>query len=172
MLVGRVGFFPSTATAGTLRKKGTSMATRITQQYTWSRILLQNFLKALSTIPVATLFTTPKVRLFSGATVPGVGNAVADFTAVVYSGYADVTIVPSAPVNVSPAAQGVVASPLFTSPGSGAFTPDVATGYILFDGATAYYGGERFISAVPFAAFGDFLDLTLILPLQGIQLAS
>jgi len=148
------------------------MATRITSQYTWSKTILQNFLKALSTIPVATLFTTPKVRLFSGATVPGVNNAVPDFTTAVYTGYADVAITLSAPVNVSPAAQGVVASPLFTSPGSGAFTGDTITGYILFDGALAYYGGERFASAVPFSAFGDFLDLTLILPLQALQLAS
>lgn len=146
------------------------MATRTTGTYTWSRTILQNMLKALSTIPVATLFTTPKCRLFSGATVPGVGNAVADFTTVVYSGYADIAVTLSSPVNVSPTAQGVVSSPLFTSPGSGAFTPDTATGYILFDGALAYYGGERFISPVPFAAFGDFLDLTLILPLQGLQL--
>jgi hypothetical protein len=148
------------------------MAVRTTQTYTWSRTILQNMLKALSAIPVATLFATPKVRLFSGATVPGVGNAVADFTTVVYTGYADIAITPSVPINVSATAQGVVASPLFTSPGSGAFTPDTATGYILFDGATAYYGGERFVSAVPFAAFGDFLDLTLILPLQGFQAAS
>jgi hypothetical protein len=146
------------------------MAIRSTGTYTWSKVLLQNFLKALSTIPPATLFVTPKVRLFSGATVPGPNNVVADFTVCVYSGYADVAIVPSVPVNVSANAQGVVASPLFTSPGSGAFTPDTAAGYIIYDGALAYYGGERFLSPVGFAAFGDFLDLLLVLPLQAQQL--
>jgi hypothetical protein len=160
-------------TGSTSEKKGKSnMAVRTTSTYTWAKVILQNMLKALSAIPIATLFSTPKVRLFSGATVPGVNNAVADFTTVVYSGYADVAITPSSPVNVSANAQGVVASPLFTSPGAGAFTPDTATGYILFDGAVAYYGGERFVSAVPFAAFGDFLALELILPLQGLQPAS
>jgi hypothetical protein len=144
------------------------MALRNTVNYSWARVILQNMLKALSAIPVAALFVTPKVRLFSGVTVPGQANAVADFTTAVYTGYADVALTLSAPVNQGLNSQAATGNVLFTSPGSGAFVADTATGYILFDGAVAYYGGERFASPVPFAAFGDYLDLEVILALVGI----
>lgn len=129
----------------------------------WAKAVIDDMLATLTALTAAPLLTTPTVVLFSGATVPGPESLVADFTPCVFSGYADQAITLSAPVNLTPDIQALIGSVNFIGSG-GPFTTDVATGYIITDGATAYYGGERFPNPIPFSAAGDFLNLDVKLP--------
>jgi hypothetical protein len=133
--------------------------------FTYAKSLLDALLGCFSARPAAALLVTPKVELFSGSTVPGPNSAYGDFTRALFTGYAPVALTLSAPINPSVNTQAVIGNALFSIPGPGPITPDTATGYIITDGVSIYYGGERFAAPVNFTNIGDFLDLNVALPL-------
>ncbi len=144
------------------------MAERVTKTFVWSRALVAAMLATLTARPAAALLTTPVVNLFTGVTVPSPNSAVADFTVATFHGYTAQSISPAGPVNLSPEIIGLVDNVIFIAT-SGGVIADTVTGYFLSDGATAYYGGERFLESVNFANVGDFLSLDAMLPLPLFQ---
>jgi len=141
-----------------------------TQTFQWAKAMTSAFLGALGTRPAGALLTTPTVVLFSGTTEPGPLSAVADFTPAAYSGYADIAPTLSAVVNVNDNLLAVVGPCTFIVAADDPQLTDTVTGYIVTDGADAYYGGERFENAWEAAAPGDFLELLLALQLPMLVL--
>ncbi len=136
-----------------------------TKVFSWARTLIAAMLSALSARPGAALLATPTIRLFTGNGMPGPDNVIGDFPAATFTGYTEQTITPSSPVQLTPAGMAVLGNALFTS-GSPFTTPgEPVTGYVLYDGATAIYGAERFDTPVSFSAAGQFIDLSVALPL-------
>lgn len=133
---------------------------------TYVRALTSALLAAFSARPAAELLATPNVHLYSNTFTPSPDSVLADFTECTFTGYAAVPLgTLSAPVNTGASTMGVVASVLFTA-GSPFTTPDNAVGYFITDTTNAIlYCAERFSAPIPFAAAGDFLDLTVVLPL-------
>jgi len=144
------------------------MAARTTSTFVWAKTMVNAFLAALTARPAAALLVTPVVNLYTGATVPTGDSVVADYTDATFNGYAAASIAPLGPVNLTPEVVGLIDSVLFIAT-TGGVIADTVTGYYLSDGATAYYGGERFAAPVNFADVGDFLSLDCILPLPIYQ---
>lgn len=140
-----------------------------TQIWQWSRVLLNALLACLTARPGAALLVTPKVLLFSGSAIPSADSVVADFTPAVYSGYGDVALTLTGPVDLTPDGQAMIGTATFTSTTASPFVPDTVTGYIVYDGATAYYGGERFDAPVEISAAGQFIAVNVQLPLPLVQ---
>lgn len=129
----------------------------------WGRALVNAMLAALSARPAAALLATPTVRLFVGDTAPSPDSVFADFTEPTFHGYAPVTLTLAGPVQLGTQATGMIAAANFIAT-SGGTIDDTVTGYWLTDGVSAVYGAERFADAVEFGAVGDFLDLSVALP--------
>ena len=128
--------------------------------FTWAHDVLRDLLKSLWTNPAATLLTTPTLVLFQGPGNPGPNSKVADFAVADFTSYAaQVTGVLTAVANVG--AEGLCAytTKSFALGSADPLVTNVITGYLLTDGTTTYYGGERFAEAVPLASPGDTLTL-------------
>lgn len=143
-----------------------------TSNFQWARALIDAFLSALGTRPAGALLTTPTIVLFSGSTEPGPDSAVADFTPAAYSGYADVVPTLSAVVNLTDNCLGLLGPATFIVGSADPQETDTVTGYIVTDGAEAYYGGARLDTAWPAATPGDFLQLLAELPLPMLVIPS
>ena len=143
---------------------------QVTNALTFSRSLRNAMLNALKTIPTAPLMGNPLVRLYAGPQIPQVDSVVSDFTASAFSGYADQAVTLTAAGNLTPDIQEVHGTANFTATSTASFTVGTADGYLLLDstGAT-YLAGERFSATVNFGLNGDFLEVDLIVPLQGTQ---
>lgn len=143
----------------------------VTVAYQWAFSLIQAMLGALSARPAAALLTTPKVLLYKAGPVPAGDSAVGDFTAVAFSGYADASLTLAGPILTSGGEWAMIGTVTFTATTASPFVVDTAIGYIVYDGATAYYGGEQFADPVPFGQAGAALSLTVVLPLASLQAA-
>jgi hypothetical protein len=121
-------------------------------------------LSALTTVPGAALLTTPKVRLFKGATPVSSDSLIGSFTATAFTGYADQALTLSGPVNYGGSQQAMVGTVNFVMAGTVTPVADVADGYVLTNGTTAFYGGERFSATVAFNQLGDFVTVNVVLP--------
>jgi len=161
---------PPTWRAGKDRRKEV-LVFYVTGIFTWAWTLLTSMFTALSTRPAAALLSTPQVMLYNNNHVPGVVDSVSNFTPCIFSGYANATVTLTGPGNLSGTQIGMLATASFLATTASPFVSDTAYGYILYDGASNYYGGELFPTPIPFAAAGAFLELDLVLPLnaQGIN---
>lgn len=136
-----------------------------TVAFQYARALVTALLSAFAARPAAALLTTPKVLLFSAGPTPDADSTVDQFTPCIFTGYADATPTFTAPARIGEGTMGVVAPVEFISTSADPYVSDTAIGYILYDGADAYYGGEQFAEAVPFGTAGVLLQLTVVLPL-------
>lgn len=127
--------------------------------------LLDALLGCLAARPAAALLTTPKLQLFVGNTTVTPLSAWADFTFATFHGYADAAVTLTAPGNLANGDQCVTSAVNYIATTGGSLGAQNIAGYILSDGAAAFYAGERFDVPVSIAAVGDFLDLDFILPL-------
>lgn len=137
-----------------------------TTVFQWARAFAAAMLGALGTRPAAALLVTPTVTLFTNNVQPGPASVVGDFDVADFTGYADATPVFSAVVNTSTGTIGIVGVASFVATTGSPFVSNVCYGWILSDGATAYYGGAKFASPVNFATAGDYLELLCQLPVK------
>jgi hypothetical protein len=138
---------------------------------TWARGLVSALLACLGTRPAAALLTTPKVGLFTNNYFPQPTDATTAYTEPAFTGYAQQALTLTGPVNTGPGTQSYIGTVLFDMTGTGGGTA-VVHGYWLSDGATAFYGAERFASPVNFVTTGDFLSLTVAFPVTEVQTAN
>lgn len=137
---------------------------RTTKNFQYARSLTDAMLVALKTAAEDPLLTTPKVDLIVDGPAPGPDSEVADFTKASFTGYTAHTATLSVPVGNLLDDRALIDNAEFIA------TDDVdptqeAKGWILTDGADAYYGGELFEEPVPFSVAGDYLSLDVVLPL-------
>lgn len=138
---------------------------RITAVFVWAAALLGNLLKALATRPAGALLTTPTVVLYTAGPTPNVNSVIGDFTLATFSGYAGQVATLAGPVTVGLTTEAMVSSVLFIATAASPFVANTILGYLITDGAGAYYGGEQFATPVPIAAAGQYLALELVMPL-------
>lgn len=122
-------------------------------------------LAALSAIPGAALFVTPKVLLYTAGPAITPDADPSAFTEATFTGYAKQAVTLAGPVLISPGVVGMVAQVRFICTAVTAGT-SVCIGMLVTNGTTAFYSGEPFGSNFNIGAPGDFLDIDLILPLQ------
>lgn len=140
----------------------------------YGRSFLNTILAAFKTLPAAALIiAAAKIRLSKDpAFAPTADSTIAGLAAqeATFTGYpaGGIAVVQSAPVNLSPGAQGELATALFTATGSA--IGNVVTGYWIDDGTNVVLA-ERFAGGlnVSFAVANDFLELVVQLPLQTVQ---
>lgn len=144
---------------------------RRTVTYTWSKAIIDAMLAAAGAAPDDPLFTTPKAILFTNDLAVTPESLPASFTVPTFTGYAAAALTFSVPVSPGSADRALVATVRFlctATPGEAA----VIRGYLVTDGATAFYGGEVFTETLNIAEAGQYLDLDLILPLPLLRTPS
>jgi hypothetical protein len=135
-----------------------------TQTYRYADAVLNGMVGALKTVPGAALMVTPHVLLYQAGPTPGGTNAVADFTECDFHGYAPATVTLTGPVLLLDGSVAMICSGIFTATTGGPLNPQGMKGYILTDGAAAYYGGEDFVGTLAISAVGQFLQVDVVLP--------
>jgi hypothetical protein len=138
--------------------------------FTYPRTLLNALLATLGARPAGALLTTPTIELYTAGPIPTIDSARADFTVADFSGYAPATITPGTAVNITLQSQALVISITFTATTGSPFVPNALVGYMLTDGAAAYYGAMNFQAPVNITQAGDFLQLDVVLPLEAFVL--
>jgi hypothetical protein len=156
-------------------EEGGSVNSFKSQNVIYGTAFLNTVLAAFKTIPAAALIATGKLRLSHDPAfnpVPGTALAALVAQEANFSGYpaGGAAVVLSAPVNLSPTAQGAVVSNLFLATTASPFVNDNCTGYWIDDG-TNFIMGEAFGAgqAAAFSSPGDFLELIVELPMQAGQ---
>lgn len=127
------------------------------------RVVNNLLIQAIKTRPAAAIAATPEVKLFTVGPIPILPTAdVTDFTECTFDGYAAVSAVYGAPVNL-PSTQGlgVIGPASFVC--TGPTTPETVLGYYITDGATMFVAGEYFDVPIPINNNGDFIDLQTFL---------
>jgi hypothetical protein len=130
----------------------------------WQAVVLDDMLKALTTLPTGALLATPKVELFTAGPQFTGRDLWTNYTRCTFAGYAAVAAVVTAPGNLKNSDQAVIVNAHFEAAGVLA-TSETAVGYMLSDATANVYLGEFFDTPIPFAVAGDFLDLDVVLPL-------
>lgn len=141
-----------------------SLATAV---FTYATSLVQALLGCFMTRPAAALLTTPHVHLFTAVSAPLSPNStVTSFTEATFTGYSAVTLTAlSGPVALDDGTGWAMLANCVYIAGT-ITTGQVILGYWVDDGATTFYGGETFANPVNIASSGDYLDLTLLLPVS------
>lgn len=141
------------------------MSQRRTKRLTFSRVLGNALLAALSARPAAALLTAPNVHLMTNVPAITPDMAIGSLTEAAYTGYATVALPAVAgPVREDDAIQSVIATVNFVAP-SPLTTTATITGYYITDSTNAIlYGAELFETPVPMVHPFDFLDLDIALP--------
>jgi hypothetical protein len=134
---------------------------------------MDTVLLALKTVPGGALIVSGKARLSKDPSfAPTPDSTIASLAALEadYTGYAagGIAVVLTTSLNLSPGCLGDLATALFEATGSA--VTNTVYGYWVDDG-TSVVCGERFAGGgvVAFQVAGDFLDLTVLLPMQLIQ---
>jgi hypothetical protein len=135
-----------------------------TKNFTWAKALIDAMLTALSARPAAALLTTPKLILIKAGGPITPTSAVADFTEANFSGYAQSAQTLAGPVTTASGGQGMLGSGTFVATTASPFVDNNVVGYLVTDGASAFYGGELFDAPQPIAAPGDFVGVNLVMP--------
>jgi hypothetical protein len=145
------------------------------QQVGFSQFFANELLTAITTRPAAALVAAGKVRLSQDpafnptpqSTMAALATNEANFSG--YTAGGDAATI-GTPVNLSPNCQGVLATAMFVAAPAGPFVPNTVYGYWVDDG-TNVVAYERFANGASFsfASPGDFLDLTVLLPVQLTQ---
>jgi len=142
------------------------------QRVTLGEDFANTVLAALKTVPGGALVTAGKLRLSKDPTFnPQPSNVIADFTAneADYSGYVSggISVTLTAPVDLSTVCNGVLFTGLFEATTASPFVGCTVWGWWIDDG-TNVICGEKFDGSLSyaFAAPGNFLSLTAIIPLQ------
>jgi hypothetical protein len=145
------------------------------QYVVYGRAFMETVIAAFKTVPGGALVVTGKVRLSTDPSFnPTPLSKISDLTPneANYSGYASggIAAVLSAPVILSPAAVATVISAFFLATTGSPFVPNNTYGYWIDDG-TNVIAAERFANAgvAGFGEAGDFLALTVLLPMQLAQ---
>lgn len=135
-----------------------------TTAWTWAASLVTALLTALGARPAAALLTTPHVDLFTNDYTPTPGDTTVTYTKPTFTGYASAVPTLSTPVNTGTTTQSVIGTVLFTATAA-LGTGVTCYGCFLSDGATGFYGAYRFPESIGFVNSGDFLSLTIALPI-------
>jgi hypothetical protein len=148
------------------------------QAIVYGQAFVNTILAALKTVPGGALVASAKLRLSNqvgfnptkDATIAGLAANECN-----YSGYTagGIAVVLTAPVDLSATVQGVMFTALFEAVAASPFVPDTGRGWWIDDG-TNFIAGEAFAGGfvAPFAAPGNFVNLTAILPLPFAQSTS
>lgn len=137
----------------------------------WSKAYMKTILDTFVARPSGPLVAIVAVDLWTaGPTVVTPDNIKADFTVATFNGYAQGALVPDpASTTVVTTTNGLAVAYLGASQfigGSGVTPPgQTILGYYLTDSANHYMIAEKFASPVQIAGPGDFLELSLLLPL-------
>jgi hypothetical protein len=136
----------------------------------YGEAFVKSVLAAYKTIPGGPLVSAGKLRLTSNPSftpTPQSDLLVLEAEESDFSGYpaGGIAVVLTAPVNLSTVAAAVLFTGLFEAAAATPFVGGTVYGYWIDDG-TNMICAERFDGGVgaPFAAPGDFLNLTVILP--------
>lgn len=140
------------------------MAYYRTKRFTWASALVDGMLGALSARPAAALLTTPKIILYTAGPPVTPDASVAAYTEATFHGYAAAALTLLGPVLLGGTDRAMIAALSFIATAGGTIN-DQLLGYLMTDGATAFYGGEAFPAPINIAGVGQFLDLDLICPL-------
>jgi hypothetical protein len=142
------------------------------QQVGYGSAFADTILAALKTVPGGALIVTGKVRLSQDpAFNPTPLSVITDLTPneANYSGYAagGIAAILSAPLNLSTVCRGVLIPALFLDTTGSPNVTNVVYGYWIDDG-TNVIAFERFANnqTANFTGTGDFLSLTILLPIQ------
>lgn len=149
----------------------------ITQSVVYGQDFLLTVVAALKTAPATPLVNTGKLRLSLDPGFNPTPNSTISALAANeanYSGYTagGIAVVLTTGLLVSTTGVAAAAQGLFEATTATPFVPANVTGYWVDDG-TNFIGGEAFGSGnvAQFAAPGDFLALTVLLPLLFAQAA-
>jgi hypothetical protein len=133
--------------------------------------MIDNFLKALTTVPVGALLVTPKVHLLMGTLAFSGTTPIASFTALeaTFTGYAAQPLPTlTGPGNMAVATRGMIANNNFLA-GPTLTVANTLYGYWVDAGATVdWVLAELFPTPIPISLPGDFLDLGIMMPLLGV----
>jgi hypothetical protein len=130
----------------------------------WQAPVLQDMLKALTTVPAGVLLATPKLELFKAGPQFTGNDTWTAYTKCGFSGYAAAAATIGPPGNLKNLDQACVVSAHFEA--TGVLTAsETAIGYMLSDATANIYLGEFFPQPMAFAIAGDFLSLDVVLPL-------
>ena len=131
----------------------------------YSNVFLLKVLGAFLVNPAAALLAAPKLKLFSAVVgVPNPSSIIADFTEVVFTGYAEFVVAAWGGVINLPAGNGK--GNLVSKDWACTAAPAPATqaaGYYIIDGVDLVMA-ELFDAPVPIAAIGDFVSLDVTCP--------
>jgi hypothetical protein len=135
--------------------------------WVWARAIIADLLVALGTRPAAAILVTPHIDLYTNNYNPTPGDTFDTYTLPAFTGYAAVAITPTGPVNTGPNTQAMIANAVFTLT---ATTGGAATvyGIVMSDGAGNFQGAAKFPAPVNLVNPGDFVDVSVALPLFSI----
>jgi len=144
-----------------------------TKLLTWTYTMLGYLLAALDSAVATPLFQGAQVHLYTNIITPSPSSVPGDFVEATYNGYTATAVgALSGDVRIGSNAISRLANYFFgvTSPGG---TSDTVYGYWVSNAAnTVVLCAERFTSPAGMANPGDFIDLTLSLPLAAQQQGS
>lgn len=132
-----------------------------------SRAALDALLEDLAgTVGLADVLDGAILRLFTNAFTPNPDQIPADFTEATFGGYASVTpLTFSDPGNVADEGLVTITQSVFTAAAPVGAGETIEGYYLENAGGTAVLLAERFVTPVPIAVDGDFLELDIYLQL-------
>jgi hypothetical protein len=135
--------------------------------WTWAAGIVAAMLGALSTRPAGALLATPTVDLFTNNYVPTPQDTFSAYTVPTFTGYAAAAVTLAGPVNTGPATVSMIGTVVFEATANidGGVT---CYGCVLSNGSGTFYGAYQFEEPVTFVNSGDFLSLTVALPVLEI----
>lgn len=129
----------------------------------FARAIVSKLVGALFARPAAAAIVDGKIKLFSAGPFPITPNSVAaDFTECTFGGYGEVTPIVPTTINL-PSTQGLGANFQGNWVATGSDPQNVA-GYYIVDTDDNFVAGETFPAPIPMLNNGDFIDLSVVLP--------
>lgn len=132
---------------------------------TWRKLILDDFLAALSARPAAALLVTPQVKLLKASIVLTPTTPLATLTAqeADFTGYAAIAL-PTlvGPINPTVLTTGLTADVNFVVGSSPTVTNNIYGYYVDHNTAADWVLAELFDNPVPMALAGDFLGLAIM----------